>query len=126
VLTGLIRFGDRNAHGSNDLMGRLKDLEEQLSALQNRRRGEFLVDEFTYPPDVQAALDFVESETKRIELEARQAACNHEYSVDIRAVSGSIDFRTCPDCGYVPSQGAASQSGGHDTRTPVLDSDKMM
>jgi hypothetical protein len=58
-----------------------------------------MIDEFAYPPRVQEALDLVERETKRLKREARQAACSHEHTVDVRTLSGIGDMDICAACG---------------------------
>jgi hypothetical protein len=90
------------AHPS-DLMGRIKDLERDLNAIQSRRQREARETEFAYPPWVQEALDFIERETAAYERRERQAACRHE---NIKRVEDTAyddprpHFETwCTDCG---------------------------
>jgi hypothetical protein len=67
------------------------------------------VDEFAYPPRVQEALEFIESETaayerkeRQAERARRQAACPHE-NIDVISTATFADFAStiswCTDCG---------------------------
>jgi hypothetical protein len=68
----------RKVRGQSDLMGRIKDLEQQINNLQTRRRSEALADEFGYPPWVREALDFIERETAEYERREQEAAARGE------------------------------------------------
>jgi hypothetical protein len=68
-----------------------------------------MIDEFQYPPRVQEALDFLESETaayerkeRQAERSRRQAACPHE-NIDSVSAATMEDFTAvlswCTDCG---------------------------
>lgn len=55
-----------------------------------------------YLPHVQAALDFVEKQTKLYRNREKYRACDHEWDdYDWRDFCGSVDFRTiCLRCGF--------------------------